>query len=65
MTDLPGTGEQRELDSLFGVDQALYGALWSYGLLLRATSDYLEIEGREGNHAALQALRVDVHATRS
>ena len=33
--------------SLQGVDQALYGALWSYAHLLRATADYFEIEGRE------------------
>jgi SEC-C motif len=33
--------------SLQGVDQALHGALWSYGHLLRATAEYFEIDGRE------------------
>jgi hypothetical protein len=33
--------------SLWGVEQALHGALWSYGHLLRAVATHFEIEGRE------------------
>ncbi len=33
--------------SLYGVEQALHGALWSFGHLLRAVGTYFEVEGYE------------------
>jgi hypothetical protein len=61
--------------SLSGVEQALHGALWSYGHLLRAVARYFEVEGYEEVEATrmrceavflpLKALNVDQNPGRN